>query len=122
MGGKLPDHAARHYTGCRGAVGIAVLRRDHSGRFVNGLLSEKINSELLIRGGLIVIALGAAVLLLPLPPAFCMAGLILIGLGCAPIYPSMIYLVPKRFGKAASQSVIAFRWPSPMWAAPSCRR
>ena len=76
------------------------------GRFFNGLLAEKIKSELLIRGGLIVIAAGILILLLPLPPALCMAGLILIGLGCAPVYPSMIYLVPKRFGKAASQTVI----------------
>lgn len=77
-----------------------------AGRFINGLLSERIKSELLIRGGLAIIACGAAVLLLPLPPVFCMAGLILIGLGCSPVYPSMIYLVPKRFGKAASQAVI----------------
>ncbi|MFH1513677.1 MAG: MFS transporter [Bacillota bacterium] len=77
-----------------------------AGRFINGLLAEKIKGENLIRGGLMVIAAGVATLLLPLPPVFCMIGLILIGLGCAPIYPSMIYLVPGRFGKAASQSVI----------------
>jgi len=77
-----------------------------AGRFLGGLLAEKMKSESLIRGGLAVIAAGIALLLLPLPPAFCMAGLILIGLGCAPVYPGMIYLVPERFGKAASQSVI----------------
>lgn len=76
------------------------------GRFINGLLSEKIRSERLIRGGLVVIAGGVATLLLPLLPALSMVGLILIGLGCAPVYPSMIYLVPQRFGKAASQTVI----------------
>ncbi|HRX09282.1 MAG TPA: MFS transporter [Candidatus Limiplasma sp.] len=76
------------------------------GRFFNGLLSERFRSEWLIRGGLVIIAVGILLLLLPLPTVFCMAGLILIGLGCAPVYPSMIYLVPKRFGKAASQTVI----------------
>ena len=77
-----------------------------AGRFINGLLAEKIKSENLIRGGLLVTAAGIVILLLPLPEIFCMIGLILIGLGCAPVYPSMIYLVPARFGKAASQTVI----------------
>lgn len=76
------------------------------GRFINGLLAEKIKGETLIRGGIAGIGAGVLCVLLPLPPFVCAAGLVLIGLGCAPIYPSMIYLTPSRFGKAASQSVI----------------
>ncbi|MBN1776642.1 MAG: MFS transporter [Clostridiales bacterium] len=83
-----------------------------AGRFFSGLLAEKIKSENLIRGGLLVIAAGIALLLLPLPEFFCMIGLILIGLGCAPVYPGMIYLVPKRFGKAVSQTVIGLSMAS----------
>jgi fucose permease len=76
------------------------------GRFINGLLAEKIRGENLIRGGLTIMGAGVLCVLLPLPLFFCTAGLVLIGLGCAPIYPSLIYLTPGRFGKAASQSVI----------------
>jgi fucose permease len=49
---------------------------------------------------------GVVLLILPLPLILSMSGLLLIGLGCAPIYPSMIHLTPDRFGKVASQSII----------------
>ncbi len=35
--------------------------------------------------------------------------LALIGLGCAPIYPSIISLTPERFGAAASQSMVSLQ-------------
>lgn len=38
-----------------------------------------------------------------------MIGLILIGIGCAPIYPSMLHDTPNRFGQAASQSIMGFQ-------------
>jgi len=76
------------------------------GRFLSGIIADKIKGETLIRGGLIIIFGGVVTLILPLPSIFSMIGLILIGLGCAPIYPSMIHLTPKRFGKEASQSII----------------
>jgi len=76
------------------------------GRFISGILAEKVKGENLIRGGLIIIMVGVVILMLPLPSVICMPALILIGLGCAPIYPSIIHLTPKRFGKHASQSVI----------------
>lgn len=76
------------------------------GRFLSGMIADKIKGETLIRGGLGITMIGVLMLLLPLPTAFCMPGLILIGLGCAPIFPSMIQLTPTRFGKGASQSII----------------
>ncbi|HHX61016.1 MAG TPA: MFS transporter [Epulopiscium sp.] len=76
------------------------------GRFLSGIVAETIKGENLIRGGLVIIALGVLLFILPLPSMFCMIGLVLIGLGCAPIYPSMIHLTPGRFGKQASQAVI----------------
>lgn len=76
------------------------------GRFLSGIVSEKIKGENLIRGGLAIILVGIILILLPGPEIFSMSGLIFIGLGCAPIYPSMIHLIPSRFGKGASQSII----------------
>ncbi len=76
------------------------------GRFLSGIIAEKVESENLIRGGLVIIASGILLIALPLPSLFCMIGLVLIGLGCAPIYPGMIHLTPLRFGKKASQAII----------------
>ena len=59
----------------------------------------------MIRLGQGVILAGAAAL--PLPSAAAMqAGLVLVGLGCAPIYPSIIHATPARFGAARSQALI----------------
>jgi len=82
------------------------------GRFLSGIISEKIKGENLIRGGLTIILIGIMMFIIPLPPIFCMVGLILIGLGCAPIYPSMIHLTPGRFGTTASQAVIGLSMAS----------
>lgn len=84
-------------------AGIAV------GRFVCGVLTSRFSSKALIRVGTIVAGVGAVLLALPLPTAFCCAGLPLIGLGCAPIFPSMLHETPVRFGKQASQAVIGLQ-------------
>ena len=68
--------------------------------------AHKLNEEGLIRLGVITIILGVLVLISPLPSALSPLGLMLIGLGCAPIYPNTIHLTPKRFSASASQTVI----------------
>lgn len=77
------------------------------GRLLSGLLSEKIPSRRMIRWGQGICALGAALLLLPVPAAA--AGLLLFGLGCAPLYPSMLQETPARFGREASQTVMGLQ-------------
>ncbi|GAL04646.1 permeases of the major facilitator superfamily [Photobacterium aphoticum] len=76
------------------------------GRFVCGFIADHFKGETLIRAGLLTILLGVIALLLPLPATMAQVGLILIGFGCAPIYPNTIHLTPQRFGKQASQAVI----------------
>lgn len=76
------------------------------GRFVSGILADYVAGRNLIRGGLSIIFIGVIILVLPLNSYMSLAGLIFIGLGCAPIYPSMIHLTPGRFGKKSSQAVI----------------
>ena len=80
-----------------------------AGRAVSGVLSIKLNNKLMIRIGL-GIALAASILLvLPLPAEFSMAGFILLGLGSAPLYPSMVHETPRRFGKVVSQAAIGLQ-------------
>ena len=79
------------------------------GRFLSGFLTMKFNNKTMIRFGQIGILLGIAIILLPFGNLTLAAGFMIIGLGCAPIYPSIIQETPTRFGKALSQSFIGFQ-------------
>lgn len=83
------------------------------GRLLIGFVAMKVNSKLLIRSGQLVALLGAILLSLPfLSSVFALAGLILIGLGCAPIYPSILHETPNRFGQADSQRIMGLQMAS----------
>jgi len=82
------------------------------GRFTCGVIAEKIAEETLIRSGVIMILLGYLLLALPLSGELAKIGLILIGLGCAPIFPNTIHLTPNRFGPTASQTIIGLSMAS----------
>ena len=82
------------------------------GRFTCGVIAEKIAEETLIRSGVIMILLGCLLLALPLSGELAKIGLILIGLGCAPIFPNTIHLTPNRFGPTASQTIIGLSMAS----------
>lgn len=79
------------------------------GRFLSGFLTMKLKNSVLIRLGQIICLIGTVSLILPLPVYFLKAGLVLAGLGCAPIYPCSIHETPQRFGKNASQSVMGLQ-------------
>lgn len=79
------------------------------GRLVSGFLAIKFNNQQMIRMGQIMVLLGIVCLLLPLPDFVCLIGFILIGAGCAPIYPCMLHETPARFGKADAQSMMGFQ-------------
>lgn len=76
------------------------------GRALNGFLTYKLNDKNLIRMGQGIMVLGVAIMLLPLGTYAAMAGLLLIGLGCAPIYPCVIHSTPDHFGPENSQAII----------------
>ncbi len=92
------------------------------GRFVSGLLSDKINTWKRIGIGSAVLAPAIAIMLLPLPGAFAVVGLFFVGLGNGSVYPNMIHLTPHNFGKEVSQSImgsqIAFAYIGVMLAPP----
>ena len=80
-----------------------------AGRFLSGLLANRFRSQNLIRAGQILCAAGALLLLLPLPLSAAVLGLLLFGLGCAPLYPAMLQETPARFGRDASQTVMGLQ-------------
>ncbi len=83
-----------------------------AGRAVSGWIAPHLGDDGMIRLGLWGIGLGLAALLLPGPAAGSLAGLVIIGLGCAPIYPSIIHSTPAHFGAHRSQAVIGVQMAS----------
>ena len=82
------------------------------GRALNGFLTYKLNDTNLIRLGEGVITLGVVIMLLPLGSMASFAGLILCGLGCAPVYPCIIHSTPDHFGEEHSQAIIGVQMAS----------
>jgi fucose permease len=76
------------------------------GRALNGFLTFRLSDKALIRLGQGIMLLGVTVMLLPLGSAGAMTGLLLIGLGCAPVYPCVIHSTPEHFGEENSQAII----------------
>ena len=87
-------------------IGITV------GRAINGFIAMKLSDTQMIRLGQGIIAAGVIVMILPGPQEVTLAGLILIGLGCAPVYPCIIHSTPARFGAERSQAVIGVQMAS----------
>ncbi|MBQ7980128.1 MAG: MFS transporter [Oscillospiraceae bacterium] len=88
-------------------IGITV------GRFVCGFVADKIGDRNLIRIGIAVITAGLVLIMLPTTSSIAaLAGLILVGIGCAPIYPSVIHATPDNFGRENSQAIIGIQMAS----------
>lgn len=87
-------------------IGITV------GRFFNGFLMMRFTDNQMIRAGQAVIIAGIVILLLPFGKVTAVGGLILIGLGCAPVYPCIIHSTPANFGADKSQALIGVQMAS----------
>lgn len=81
-------------------VGMAV------GRFLSGVLATKLTASQLVRIGQSITFFAILLVLLPLPAAVSGVGLFMIGLGNGPVFPNMLHLTPRIFGKELSQSVM----------------
>ncbi len=79
------------------------------GRAVNGFLAMKFSDRFLIRIGMSVVSVGILLMLLPLSSPAALTGFIMIGLGCAPIYPCIIHMTPDVFGRERSQAMIGIQ-------------
>jgi fucose permease len=83
-----------------------------SGRFVSGFLTMKFNNRQMVRFGQAFIAIGIIALLLPFGKALLLPGFFIIGLGCAPIYPSLLHETPRNFGSEKSQAIMGIQMAS----------
>ncbi|MBQ7011721.1 MAG: MFS transporter [Clostridia bacterium] len=82
------------------------------GRFFNGFIADRFGDKTMIRVGCTVASLGIMCILLPFGLHFTVIGLIITGLGCAPIYPSVIHSTPEHFGAENSQAIIGVQMAS----------
>ena len=76
------------------------------GRFLSGFLSPRLGDRRMIAIGEGIAAVGILALFFPLPDLGAMMALVVIGLGCAPIYPAIIHMTPMNFGAELSGSII----------------
>ena len=81
------------------------------GRMINGFLTMKFSSKTLIRSGQVLILSGLILLFIP-KATFSLIGLLLVGMGCAPIYPSMLHETPARFGEENSSRLMGIQMAS----------
>lgn len=82
------------------------------GRAISGFLTMRFNDTQMIRLGQSVMAVGLLAMLLPLGTPMALAGLIITGLGCAPVYPCIIHSTPEHFGLERSQALIGVQMAS----------
>lgn len=77
------------------------------GRFIAGFIALKCSDNTLIRLGIAVSFAGIIFMILPIgETAIC--GLLLVGIGFGPIFPSVLHAVPARFGKEYSADITGF--------------
>lgn len=82
------------------------------GRAVSGFVTMKLNDIQMIRLGQGLIGCGIIILFLPAGAEMSLAGFVVIGLGCAPIYPCVIHATPEHFGADKSQAIIGIQMAS----------
>ena len=80
------------------------------GRFVNGFIADRYGDRKMIRIGGIAICIGLVMIMLPLKTdVLALAGLMVIGIGGAPIYPCIIHSTPDNFGAENSQAIVGIQ-------------
>lgn len=79
------------------------------GRLACGFITDRLGDKRMVRCGQITALAGAVLLVLPMGNMATLAGLIMVGLGCAPIYPSLLHETPDNFGAENSQSIMGMQ-------------
>ena len=83
------------------------------GRILSGFIADKVHDRTMVRAGILILTGGIVLVALPLPSTLpSLVGLVIIGLGCAPIYPCIIHSTPVNFGKENSQSLVGIQMAS----------
>jgi fucose permease len=88
-------------------IGITV------GRALSGFLTMRYSDATMIRIGYLVMACGLLLIMLPMGGGFgVLSGLVVLGLGCAPVYPCIIHSTPETFGADRSQAIVGVQMAS----------
>jgi fucose permease len=82
------------------------------GRAISGFVTMRLNDTHMVRLGEGIILLGVCAFLFPASFGLAPAGLVLMGLGSAPIYPCIIHSTPAHFGADKSQALIGVQMAS----------
>ena len=81
-----------------------------AGRFGAGLIANRLGNRRMVMLGIGMAAVGATLFALPfLPNALNLAGLVVMGLGCAPIFPSLMHETAQRFPADVARKVIGWQ-------------
>lgn len=80
-----------------------------AGRALSGFVSTKLSNEALIRIGIILTVAGFVLMLMPFSALFTICALVVIGLGLAPVFPSMLHQTPVYFGKQNAQAIMGLQ-------------
>ena len=82
-----------------------------AGRFLSGFISDKIGDNRMIRIGTGIALVGVICIAVPVK-LLSLIGFVVIGLGCAPVYPCIIHSTPENFGAENSQGIIGIQMAS----------
>ncbi len=83
------------------------------GRLISGFITEKSGDRNMIRIGTCILICGIVLLFLPVRSyVFAIIAFVVIGLGCAPIYPCIIHSTPDNFGPINSGAIIGIQMAS----------
>lgn len=88
-------------------IGITV------GRFVSGFVTDRLGDRKMIIIGTCILICGIILLLIPVNSyILSLIGFVVIGLGCAPVYPCIIHSTPNNFGAENSGAIIGIQMAS----------
>ena len=80
------------------------------GRFLGGFIMDKLGDRKMILLGTAILLIGVCFMIIPINNhIISLIGLIISGLGCAPIYPSIIHSTPSNFGAENSGAIIGIQ-------------
>ena len=84
-----------------------------AGRFLSGFVMDKLGDRKMIVLGACILICGVVSLLIPVnEPVVSLVGFVVIGFGCAPIYPCIIHATPNNFGAENSGAIIGIQMAS----------
>lgn len=83
-----------------------------AGRFFSGFIVNRIGNRNMVRIGQCTALIGVILLALPFKSSLILFGLLLTGIGYAPVYPGMLYATPECFGRDLSQAFMGIQLAS----------